>query len=516
MGPALAPGYLFLLDMPWPTHIQLSDYTVDGLQPFFPIMVVLKLINFLLPGWIIQKLILIFILIAAGLSTNALANILHKQYLPKKSLGRNLSMAGILSGLLAMLNPFVFERLAAGQWIVLAGYAYSPFVLYAYTKWPRSWQFWLAYVLFPIISIHFWLMTTIVGIIGLILFDRKKLLQLVSSFQLLGLFTLINNFWVISLFLGRNAAVNQLNQNNFEVFRTLGDSSVGVWGNVISLYGFWQPASSLKDEHLLWFIYGICLCLLLIAGLFYAWTYKKSSTNKILPKITMISAALCILAAVGASSTITKHVLAPFTYLPLAASLRESAKFIGILAIIVALWVPIGLHLVSSRIKFSFSKGVAVSIGVVVVMMSGMLFGLNGRLAAVDYPTGWYTARDALQSSDTLLVLPWQGYLELEFAHDTYASNPAEVFFGSQTIVSKSTGNPSLDSSNSKQISAQLEILLNKGAEAAAYKDNITPHPTRILILKTGNWERYIPLITANKDKIVFDDSSLTLIHIDK
>lgn len=116
LGPALAPGFLLFYDMvfvPEPNW-GLRTLGLDGSVPrAVPNDLVVAALSELLPGWMVQKLLLLLIFMLAGAGVGALFG----------------SRSGALAAALcACWNPYVAERLAIGHWAFLLGYAMVPWV----------------------------------------------------------------------------------------------------------------------------------------------------------------------------------------------------------------------------------------------------------------------------------------------------------------------------------------------------------------------------------------------------
>ena len=121
LGPALAPGYVLTYDMVWVPDLALrSDFLGlgSGLPRAVPSDAVVAALDELVPGMLLQKLVLLGSLVAAGAGGAALVA------------GRSLP-ARCLAASLFVWNPFVVERLVLGQWTVVAGYAVLPWLLLA-------------------------------------------------------------------------------------------------------------------------------------------------------------------------------------------------------------------------------------------------------------------------------------------------------------------------------------------------------------------------------------------------
>ena len=115
----IAPGFIFALDMifvpqlPWPQEVS-SGYLLQAL---------LHVANMIIPADVLQKTLLLVILLLAPLGAYRLAAELQ----PKN----NPHWAPYIAGLFYMINPFVYSRFMAGQFLILLGYAVLPFFIHA-------------------------------------------------------------------------------------------------------------------------------------------------------------------------------------------------------------------------------------------------------------------------------------------------------------------------------------------------------------------------------------------------
>lgn len=119
LGPALAPGYLLHYDLVFVPELPLSPRTLgtDGSVPrAVPNDLLVALGSLLLPGWLVQKVLLLGCFVLGGAGAGRLA--------------------GSVPGALAAAtwwswNPWVGERLGIGHWGYLLGLALLPWVLHA-------------------------------------------------------------------------------------------------------------------------------------------------------------------------------------------------------------------------------------------------------------------------------------------------------------------------------------------------------------------------------------------------
>lgn len=118
VGPGLGKGSLLVRDMVFvpapPLTARLLGLGHENARAV-PSDLVVALASQVLPGQVVQKLVLLVILVAVGVGAAALAP--HG------------ASPGTAAALVAIWNPFVGERLAMGQWALLVGYAALPWVL---------------------------------------------------------------------------------------------------------------------------------------------------------------------------------------------------------------------------------------------------------------------------------------------------------------------------------------------------------------------------------------------------
>ena len=127
----LASGYVLTLDMIFGPHIDLARIVGD-LWNTAPTWYLLSFLTIIFGGWITQKIVLIIIVFSLF-------------YLPlhfyKKIFNIEKTEGGeYVTALFFAINPFVYERFLAGQWVVLFGYVLLvPFTAYL-IEFCREWN----------------------------------------------------------------------------------------------------------------------------------------------------------------------------------------------------------------------------------------------------------------------------------------------------------------------------------------------------------------------------------------
>ena len=124
LGPALGVGYVLSYDMVWVPDLALRPEFLglgSGLPRAVPSDAVVAVLDEVVPGMLLQKVVLLGSLVAAGLGAARLA--------PAGSLVARLAAVSLVEW-----NPFVAERLLMGHWPVLLGYAVLPWLVLAVSR----------------------------------------------------------------------------------------------------------------------------------------------------------------------------------------------------------------------------------------------------------------------------------------------------------------------------------------------------------------------------------------------
>ena len=128
LGPGLGPGYLLVRDMVWVPDLALrADFLGlgSGLPRAVPSDAVVAVLDQLVPGMLLQKLVLIAALAAGGVGATRLLV--------------GAAAPGLVVRLVVVTvygwNALVAERLLMGAWPVLVGYAVLPWLLVEGRRW---------------------------------------------------------------------------------------------------------------------------------------------------------------------------------------------------------------------------------------------------------------------------------------------------------------------------------------------------------------------------------------------
>ncbi len=520
LGPALKPGFIFLLDMPWPQHFQLSDYAA-GHSAHYPLIVLLTILNKFIAAWLLQKMVILFAILLAGMGMYRLQRHLHA------------SRSGrYAAGLLYAYNPYVLERLVAGQWLVLLGYALFPVFVLAIMRFGKEptkrygLRLLVVYGLYPIVSLHWWYMATLCTapfalrwlIIRYKSSSKKRLrFRLPTYWQALAVISaaliLLNLRWLAQI-TGGDSKLQHISTADFQAFATDGSGLFGAIINVISLYGFWQTAVTLPREvEINAWLLPLLLVGVTILGV-YHWYTKLDKRSMYLAIVGVVAIVL----AAGFGSSLTM----PFTsvvirLLPGYVGMRDTAKWVGVIVFVYAWFLPAGLVVVRQQLHKLWAvlgklAWVNVSFAAVyIVLMLGGLWGVNAQLHAYWYPNGWAEAQTLLQvrGATKIMVVPWRGYMHLHFANQAYMANPAKAYFTPEVIQGSSANNLVLDETRSNPAFDTIANTLHGGHMPAAFALMRQQGIDHLVLLKTADWQAYANQLIDVQP--LYEDSSIAV-----
>lgn len=520
--PALQPGQLFLLDMPWPERIYIEAYTRAGISAHFPIIWLLWLLNFIIPAYLLQKILLLTIVTAAGVG----------MYLLQKRLNLLSTRWALGSGLMYMANPFVLDRLQAGQWLVLAGYAFLPFfarfVYEAFTS-PTKRTVLVAmggWILYPILSVHWWYMVTLILLpvcayrLMRYIHTRPRLfrwpahaLPTKSAVKVALLLGAVLTSWFLLLAIRYTSLIRHVGTPDFEAFATHGIDALGAWGAVLTLRGFWYSGDTIPSAfEPIW----ITVCTALLMLTVYATVLLRRHSRAVALYTGAILVAV-ILLAVGYGSPASqwfadgvRHVVPGFS------GMRETQKFAGLLAFAYALGAPIAAwHLLLRTKKHPAALGViAAGLALYVLCIAFAVQALYASLHTYHYPNDWKKVDHLLveRSAKRVLVLPWNGYMHAPFAHHAYISSPARIYFKAETVRRHASGNPLLDAAEG---TTPLDVqVLSLKKQGLALHDLQAAGYDYILVIHSDDFQSYTKILDNERMPKIFSGQSLTLYKI--
>lgn len=413
-GYALIGDMVFVPDQPWSGRW----LGLDGSVPrAVPTDAVTWLAGLLLPGDLVQKLILFALLLLAGAGAARLTADCS-------------TWARAAAVVLAVWNPYVYERLAIGQWALLVGYAALPWVAHLALRVTagerRAWGL----LLVPLAAAA-WTSPSggVLAVLVLVAVVAPRLRELGWA---VGAGLLVNLPWIVPGVLnGGDLAPDPL---GVEAFAARADTPWGVLASVLSLGGIWKESvTPFERSSGLLTLAALALTLLALTGLALLVRAAPRRYAGLLA-VGVLGVVLALLPTVGPGRELTTWVV---TSVPGGGLLRDSQKWIALLVPGLLLGLAHALDRVAAWEPTRWVRPVAALLPA--VLLPSLAWGLFGKLAPHDYPSDWFEARAVLQEAgaadDRSVVLPFGIYRRFDWNGGHAVLDPAWRFFPGEVIT---------------------------------------------------------------------------------
>jgi hypothetical protein len=380
---------------------------------------------------IANKALLVLILLGASVGTFHFLT-KHVRIVPWAAIG---------AGTFYAVNPFVYDRMLAGQILLLAGYALLPWALPSLLRMARAgtgiaraigWT-----VLVGVVDVHVGGMVLLLFVAALIASPADLKAKAVSLLVCGAAIVAVHTYWVVPSVLAGES--ERLGAGDLLAYAPR-PRSASILPHELILHGFWR----LEFETPMIVNRGRFLAAFLPLALvsFYGISRSTGARRWARPAAALLAA--CIIALVlgmGRSFPLTEP-LARWLYdnVPGYGIYREPQKWVGLVALGYALFLGVGLDRIAEllgRVRPRASAVVALAAVLPLVATSVMLWGFGGRLQTSEFPEGWYEADERTAGQEGRLVLfPWHLYQPISFAGHRTIANPAHHFFKVPVLIS--------------------------------------------------------------------------------
>lgn len=401
LGPALAPGVVVAYDMPWSPDPRWTPFVLGSDTPApraVPSDAVAVLLGKVIGAGMAQSLVLLATLVGLGLG----AALLLAELRPGVG-GGGLAAATVA----AVWNPFVHERLAAGQWVVLVGAATLPWAIHGALRAVDGRAGWVAVALPLVIAsaggVNALLLVALsvlaVTLAGLVRHrDRRSASLLLATAVVSAGGAAV---WAVPALTSAPVA----DPAGIEAFAPRPDTVLGVAGSLVSGGGFWNEAThpSARGSVVVALLAAVACLVAAVAA--FRWTRRRDLVLAAVGLPTVI----VLLSALPATRHLWTLVV---TEMPGGGALRDSQKLLAAWVLLVAA----GAGMLADRaMRAAHALRVPVlvlALGLPLALSPQLAWGLTGRLESVAVPHGY---RDAVSVSNTLPpgdlgLLPWGQY----------------------------------------------------------------------------------------------------------
>jgi hypothetical protein len=526
----LLPGYVLTWDMTFgPINLVAES---SGFLNSLPLKYFIYVFALVLPMWVVQKILLVSLFFLLF-------------YLPVKFFPFDIDIrARYVGAALYAVNPFVYERLLAGQINVHFGYALlAPFIyfLLKIISAPAardSVYLALTMLLIGVFSLHTFVMAVIVAFIVIVLaLVRNLAVRDMGALALLGkraavaasIVVVVSMYWILPFLLGsQNSPLSGFGVEDWKAFETSSQSLLGATGNVLMLYGFWGEAYpwmqnflSPKDLPEVFLPALIALSAIIFIGVVKILRAREERARGV---ILIFIGTIAFIFSVGLAPTIF-HSFNQWLFENISfwGGFRDTQKWSMWLALTYAYLFAAGASHVLSKLRPRL-KNIAICAFVLLpfIYTYTMLGGLSWQIKPVWYPVEWSQVNEILSDEDNCIAifLPWHQYYELEFNNRLLTGNVASKYFDCEIIssVDAEIGKVGYASNKTGKYYEIANAITNNKAD---------PNDTVLLLNESGaKYVIFTPDISSHDpylynflnskllDKI-YENSSITLYKLD-
>ena len=505
MAPLLARGYVLTYDMVFVPRLELTGNLLGldvAVARAVPGDLLVALASRLVPADLVQKLILLGIVVAAGAGAARLT--------PTRRPAAKAAAAALYAW-----NPFVYERLVMGHWGLLAAYATLPFVARAATDLRTGTQgsvrrlvltlaiaaaasppggLIAAAVALCVAAAPPWSAQRAVALHG------ARALRFLRSTRgrvavLLGVALVVNAPWLVPSVL-RPGGV-PVRAEGAAAFASRPDGPLGTVGSLVGLGGIWN-AFAVPPGLGSWPWVGGFVVVLAVAGAGLPVLWRRLPAGAAGGLLLAAGLGL-VVAAAYAVPGLRSLVDLVVVHVPGGGLVRDAQKFIAPLALVEAAAFGLGVERLVPALPPRWGRAAAAGlVAAPVLLLPALAWGAAGRLAAVPYPEAFAEARAAMAADPVpgaVLVLPWHLYMGFPWNGDRVVLDPAQRWFTRQAV-----GNDDLELAGTTvpgedPYGARLGPLV---AGTAPLAPALPAAGVRyVLVFKTAEWATYRPRLSG-------------------
>ena len=418
------------------------------------------------------------------------------------------------AGLLYAANPFVLDRLYAGQLGVLLGYALLPFAASALLETAREPHrigraaCWAAAAV--LMTNHLaWILLPVALAIALTCTSRPPAVLRLGA-AALGAAVISAYLLVPPLLVSvrPSAPLGQLN-----AYQTHGDPRVGLLVNVAGLYGFFRPGPAEPKAYFAGWP-AVLAALLVIVAAGYAAVLRDAGRRR--EGLAILAAGIAgYFLALGSQGPTGGLFRLAYEHVPGFVMMREPDKFAMLLALAYAYGFGWGIAWLTARGRRLAGRlaPAVLAIALPLAYTPTLPGGLAGQVTASTVPASW-SAASRLAGRQTVLFLPWHEYLATPFTGQRAVANPAAYYFAGPVLTGQNPGAGYAFSAEDPE-HVVLDRLLGPPAEAGRARAVLAGLGVRFIALaKVADWRTFAPVTNAPGIRRVYSSRTLDLFAV--
>ncbi|WP_364518649.1 hypothetical protein [Nocardioides sp. LML1-1-1.1] len=414
LGPALGDGPVLTYDMVWVPDLALHRDVLGlgtGLPRAVPSDAVVAVLDELVPGILLQKVVLLGLLVLAGYGAARLV--------------RGPALARVAAAGIFEWNAFVVERLLVGHWPVLVGYALLPWVLLLGRRWRADGRLPMPLLValpFASLSASAGLVTAVALVASARGSGRRRLLVL--------LLAAANAPWLVAGL--AHASTATTDPAGAHAFALHDEGPVPGPLAALTLGGIWN-AEVVPDSRTgaLGWVTLVALGALCVAGARRWWRDDEHRDLLVCWAVGWVLASATWVAP-GAVGWLGETV-------PGLGVLRDGGRVLGLCAPLLAVLVGHGLAELAARARVAAAAALLVALLLPVALLPDAALGVGGRIDPATYPDSWRQARTALAGADVegdLLVLPLTAFRQPVWNHGRTVFDPLGRYLAHPYVAS--------------------------------------------------------------------------------
>lgn len=424
LAPSLWPGFALSYDLVFTPRQDLLPASIgvgSGLPRAVPQDAVVALVETVIPGAILEKLVLAAILILAGTGMMRLL----------ASTG-----AGVIAATVAIANPFIAQRLVIGHWGFLLAYALAPWALVVARRLRRDGDPWDGARLLLLLAA------------GSLTPSGSLMLSVLAVPPVLAVGSRLRPAYRVLLTAGGGAVwlpwllpallhpdAGSADPDGAAVFALRADAPGGEILSALGGGGIWNAEVVLASRGtILSTILVIALLALAALGATALWRGGRA-----------IVTWWALVAVIGLGCALASALVpgiwgAVIEFLPGGGLARDAHKLLGPWVLLLAAAAGEGGLRVAGLARDKAARvAIAVAIAVVpVACQPDLLWGAGGRLVAAHYPGDWSVARETLATDPRpgdVVSFPWTSFRRFAWNDDRTMLDPAPRWLPRTTVV---------------------------------------------------------------------------------
>jgi hypothetical protein len=412
LGPALGPGYLLTYDMVWVPDLALrSDFLGLGsaLPRAVPSDAVVAALDEVVPGMLLQKVVLLGALVLGGLGAARLA-------------GRS-TTARLVAVSVYVWSPYVVERLWIGHWPLLLCWAVLPWLVREGVRLRDEVRLGAA-LPFLLVAGSLSANAGLMAAATLLAVGATRR----NASRLVALVVVANAPWLVAGLLHLDTATSS---TAGAVFGLHAEGSLPAPLAALTLGGIWnaEVVPSSREMLALPLVLTLVYAALAVAGARPLARRLGRRTTTALVALWVVGYAVAVLswAAPDAVGWLADHV-------PAGGLLRDGTRSLALCAPLTAALVAAGAEWCSARAP----RILAAVAGALLPLafLADAAWGISGELQPAGYPSEWAQARAALGAGQgDLLVLPFTSYRAPVWNHRHKVLDPLPRYLRPDYVV---------------------------------------------------------------------------------